>query len=254
MNCLRNLLWAPLCAAALVVPAASLARATGDGCMPFAGERMRFNVGWEFINAGTAHMRVMSDGAHYRIDTEARSNKLLDVFHKVRDRIVSEGECRGDRLQSTRFDVTQNEGRYHARKTVRFLWRKHQVVRTKKGKTETFDVPAGHLNALDAFFAVRKMRLTPGSVVRVPMFDSRKQYEVVVRVLGRKTMRAPWGERVQTIEIEPKLKTKGIFSSKGKVRIWLTDDARHIPLKMAARIKFGHIVARLTEYRSESPR
>ncbi len=241
-----------LAAIALValVPAPTPATAGSDAvaCMPFAGESMVFNVGWEFINAGTAHMQVSARNGHYRIDTTARSNKLLDVFHKVRDTIISEGICRDGKLQSTLFDVTQNEGRYHARKTVRFLWRKHQVVRTKKGRTETFDVPPGHLNALDAFFAVRRMTLAPGDVARVPMFDSRKRYMVEVRVLGRKKLRAPWGERVNCIVIEPKLKTKGIFSSKGKVKIWLTDDARHIPLKMVARIKFGHIAARLTAY------
>ncbi|RME40372.1 MAG: DUF3108 domain-containing protein, partial [Deltaproteobacteria bacterium] len=143
------------------------------------------------------------------------------------------------------------EGHYHAHKVVHFLWRDNKVVRTKKGKTETFRVPAGHLNALDAFLAVRKMALKPGDVVRVPLFDSRKQYLVVVRVLKRKTLRAPWGERVPCVVIEPKLKTKGIFSSKGKVKIWLTDDARHIPLKMVAQIKFGHIVATLADYRNK---
>ena len=235
--------------AAQATPGSDSTKATRlPACMPYVGESMRFNVGWEFINAGVAEMRVERARGGYRVDTRARSNKLLDVFHKVRDRLISEGICRGDRLQSTLFDVTQNEGHYHARKTVRFLWKKNKVVRTKRGKTETFDVPAGHLNALDAFFAVRRMQLKPGDVARVPLFDSRKRYMVEVRVLGRKTLRAPWGERVRCIVIEPKLKTKGIFASKGKVKIWLTDDARHIPLKMVAQIKFGHIVARLARY------
>jgi len=32
--------------------------------------------------------------------------------------------------------------------------------------------------------------------------------------------------------------------------LWMTDDARHIPIKLKAKIKFGHIYAHLTSYRT----
>lgn len=222
-------------------------------CLPFVGERMDFNVGWEFINAGMATMQVKSDAADaYRIDTFARTNKFFDIFKKVRDTITSEGVCRRKKMQSTLFDITQNEHTYHSKKSARFLWRENRVTYTQNDKTDAYDVPAGHLNAIDAFFTVRVIPLKVGDVVRVPVFDSRKKYKVEVHVLKKVRMRAPWGDLVDCIVIEPKLKTEAIFSSKGKITIWLTDDARHIPLKMTAQIRFGHIVARLVGY-SKAP-
>lgn len=221
----------------------------GVSCLPFVGERMDFNVNWEFINAGTATMQVKSAGLDaYRIDTFAKTNKFLDMFKKVRDRITSEGVCRERRMQSTLFEVEQNEGTYHAKKNARFLWRENRVTYMQNGKATDYKIPAGHLNAIDAFLAVRAMPLKVGSVVRVPIFDSRKKYMVEVHVLKRVQMRAPWNEVVNCIVIEPKLKTETIFSKKGKVMIWLTDDAHHIPLKMTAQIRFGQIVAWLTHY------
>ncbi len=222
--------------------------ATGD-CMPFAGERMSFSIDWEFINAGIADMRVDHTADGYRIITRSKSNRVLDMFHKVRDIITSEGICRNGSIQSTRFALVQNEGRYHSRKQVRFLWSKGIVTHTQNGQTDFYDVSAGHLNAVDAFFAVRTMKLSPGAIVHVPLFDSRKQYLLEVAVLKTtERLMAPWGKRVECLVIEPRLETRGIFSSKGKVKVWLTNDARHIPLKMVARIKFGHIVARLRKY------
>ncbi len=217
-------------------------------CMPFAGERMLFSVGWEFINAGTADMRVKSSEGGYRVTSYASSNKFLDMFKKVRDTITSEGDCVDGKLQSTLFSVEQNEGKYHSTKDVHFLWREGKATHTQNNKTDSYDVAAGHLNAIDAFFRVRKMELKPGMKIRIPIFDSRKKYEVVVDVIKREKLLAPWGKRIDCLLIIPRLKTEGIFSSKGTVKLWLSDDTRHIPLKMTAKIKFGRIVARLNEY------
>jgi len=233
---------------ALCFPMTAGAKDAVNPCMPFGGEYMLFDTGWEFIHAGTADMQVETTGNSYRIISHGKSNRLLDLFHKVRDQTISEGMCRDNKLQSTLFDVIQNEGHYHSKKQVHFLWEKGIVTHTQNDKMDSYHVSAGHLNAFDAFFAVRKMKLSPGIMVRVPLFDSRKQYMLEVSVLKTERLMAPWGKSVECLVIEPKLKTKGIFSSKGKVKLWLTNDARHIPLKMTAKVKIGHIVARLQRY------
>ncbi|PIS19457.1 MAG: DUF3108 domain-containing protein [Zetaproteobacteria bacterium CG12_big_fil_rev_8_21_14_0_65_55_1124] len=222
--------------------------AAATHCMPFGSERMLFSVGWEFINAGTADMRIESSDKGYRVTSYANSNSFLDAFKMVRDIIISEGDCVDGKLQSTLFSVEQNEGTYHSQKQVHFLWKENRVTHTQNGQTDSYQVPAGHLNAIDAFFRVRKMDLKPGMKIRIPIFDSRKQYEVEVDVIKREKLFAPWGKPVDCLVIIPRLKTEGIFSSKGTVKLWLSDDARHIPLKMTAKIKFGRIVATLNNY------
>jgi len=244
LNMWRLVLLALLC----LTGSGTISAAPASHCMPFAGERMLFNVGWEFINAGTADMRVESTESGYRVVSYASSNSFLDMFKKVRDTITSEGDCVDGKLQSTRFDIEQNEGTYHSTKDVRFLWRDGKVTHTQNNKTDSYDVAAGHLNAIDAFFHLRKMDLKPGMKIRIPIFDSRKKYEVEVDVIKREKLLAPWGKPVDCLVIIPRLKTEGIFSSKGTVKLWLSDDAQHIPLKMTAKIKFGRIVATLNKY------
>ena len=96
--------------------------ALAAGCMPYNGERMLFDIGWEFINAGTADMEIEASDRGYRVVSHGTSNAFLDIFHKVRDTIISEGDCVDGKLQSTLFDVVQNEGHYHSTKQVNFLW------------------------------------------------------------------------------------------------------------------------------------
>ena len=236
-----------------LTPSNVLAGTALPDCNPYIGEQLVFTVGWEFINAGTATMNIRAkpDGG-YQLHTFAKSNRFFDLFKKVRDTIISEGVCRNGKMQSTVFDIEQHEHKYHANKKVRFLWRKNQVAYTQHNHTEIFDVPAGHLNVLDAFLSVRSMKLVKGKVIKIPVFDSRKIYEIRVYVLGREKLHAPWGGFVDCLVVEPKLLTGGIFSSKGKIKLWLTDDARHIPLKMTAKIKFGRIIARLKQYHANT--
>ena len=53
--------------------------------------------------------------------------------------------------------------------------------------------------------------------------------------------------------VKPKLKTAGIFTNKGEMTLWMTDDERHIPIKLMAKIKFGRIFAHLSGYSKTEP-
>ena len=220
---------------------------------PYHGETMKFAVGWEFVSAGTATMAFSDKGKDgYRIDTDARTNKFFDMFKKVRDTITSEGIYINGKPQSTLFDMDQNERSYHAKKRTNFLWKENKVNFTQNGKTDSYEVAAGHLNVMDAFFLTRTLPVEKGKVLKIPVFDSRKKYEIEVHLLKKEMHRTPWGEAVECLVIEPKLKSEGIFSSVGTMKIWLTNDARRIPLKMTAKIKIGRIIARLTGYQPPS--
>jgi len=242
-----TLLLAPLFAHAATTEAPTKPRPP----LPFNGESLRFSIGWEFVTAGTATMRFSSKGEEgYRIDTDARTNKFFDMFKKVRDTIVSEGIYRNGKPQSTVFNVEQHERSYHANKKTEFLWKMNKANYTHNKKTDSYDVPAGHLNVMDAFFLTRTLPVKKNKVLKVPVFDARKLYEIEVRLLKKETIQAPWGEMVECLVIEPRLKSEGIFSSVGTMQIWLTNDARRIPLKMTAKIKIGRIIARLTDYKA----
>lgn len=233
------------------LPASSADNAPAKKPFPFHGEQMKFEVGWEFVNAGTATMHFSNKGeSGYRIDTDARTNTFFDMFKKVRDAITSEGVFVDNKPQSTLFELDQNERGHYAHKKTEFLWQQNKVNYSLNDKTDSYDVPAGHLNVMDAFFLTRTLPVREGEVIKIPVFDSRKLYEIEVTLVKREKVSAPWGDNVDCLVIEPKLKSEGIFTSVGTMLIWVTDDALRIPLKMTAKIKIGRIIARLTDYKA----
>jgi len=222
------------------------------GCIdPFVGERLDYEMGWEFVMAGTATLQVSQDldGKHHQRIT-ARTNKLFDVFKKVRDQIEGDGNCDGDgQWRSSRFYVNQHERSYRAEKLTAFSPDGTVVHYTQNKKTDDYPVTPDHLHVLDAFYKTRSMAMEPGDHFTIPVFDSRKSYDLIVDVLPETVkLMAPWGKSVECVVIVPKLKTAGIFSSKGTIKVWMTRDERHIPIKMSAKIKIGRIMGYLTTY------
>jgi hypothetical protein len=74
-----------------------------------------------------------------------------------------------------------------------------------------------------------------------------------VRVIGRERITVPAGT-FDTIVLQPMIRTKGIFSEKGEARIWLTDDASRVMVKMTAKVAFGTLTMALTSARPGADR
>jgi len=71
-------------------------------------------------------------------------------------------------------------------------------------------------------------------------------------VHGRERVKVPAGE-FDCLVVEPVLEGEGLFQHEGKLTIWMTDDARKMPVLMKTKVKVGSIDASLREYRSGAP-
>lgn len=72
---------------------------------------------------------------------------------------------------------------------------------------------------------------TPGTTFELPVSDSGRIYRIPVRVGERKTMKTLLG-KVPVVRLDPEIfGADRLLSGDGKLTIWLTDDARRIPVK-----------------------
>jgi hypothetical protein len=70
---------------------------------------------------------------------------------------------------------------------------------------------------------------------------------VTIEVLKRERMELPDGSKVQCLVLHPVIDTKGMFSKRSDTRIWLTDDARRLPVQIRTKFPFGTITLRLRD-------
>ncbi|HEY6194790.1 MAG TPA: DUF3108 domain-containing protein [Candidatus Eisenbacteria bacterium] len=218
---------------------------------PFrAGESLRFSVQYGFIHAGTAWLEVpeVAEDANgrraWRLVARAESNGFFDRVYKVRNRIESLWDQ--DAHFSWRYFEDRHEGHFTANDT---MWYEPDSSRMRYKNGQTFAVPGPVQDALSSFYLTRFEALPIGGRVTFDYHASRKTALMEVLVLGRERVRTPAGT-FNCVVVEPLLKAGGIFKNKGRLVIWLTDDARRMPVLMKSKVAIGSVKVVLQEVKT----
>ncbi len=226
-----------------------------SGALPFnPGEKLTYEISWSnIVRAGTAVMEVreeqLPDGKTvYHLVSTAVSAGLVSKFYKVSDRIESFIDIDG--LCSLSFHLDQRHGKRKKKRDMTFDHEKGTVLVLSDGKQETYAVPDDVQDALSSLYYVRaRQDFIVGKPITVNVHEDGKTWAVEVHTLGREKIKTALGE-FNTIKIKTYPRYEGVFQNKGEIFIWLTDDARKVPVLMKSIISIGSIVSTLVELRS----
>lgn len=224
-----------------------------EASMPFkddaivVGEKLTFSVRYGLLRAGEAVLEVVGmeeidNQSCYHVVSLAKSNSVFDKIYKVRDRVESWMDA--DFLFSRRFRKSLREGSYRRDQTIE-MDQEHRLARYNDGRVFEF-VEAAH-DVLSAFYFIRTQELGPDQELMLESHADRKNYPLRVLVHGRERVDTPAGT-FDCIVVEPMLRTPGLFKHEGKLKIWLTDDSRRMPVLMRSKIPIGSITVILTEF------
>lgn len=212
-------------------------------------EKFVYDLTWTGISAGTATLELVNDGERMKIVSTARSADWVSVFYTVEDRvesILTKNNPLRSWAQPVNYRIKIREGKHRKDKEVIFDSDKKRAIYIDhlNNERKAFDLPSPAFDALSSFYHVRTLKLTVGEKVYVTVFDSKKVWNVEVQVLKKEKVTLPAGT-FNTVVIKPLMKSEGIFSRKGDIFIWLTDDPKHIPVKMQTKAAVGSIIATL---------
>lgn len=212
-----------------------------------APEHLFFDIiwgGWSFnwVKAGTASLDLLptSNPKVWEIRSVATGNRFFQSLYPVNDTVRSFVNARG--VYPLRFHKILNEGTYHARETAVFDQRAGNVAT----RDTTFPVPPFTHDILSAFYFARTQPLAPGKSFELSAISGKKHYKLRVICHREETVTVPAGT-FRTWVIEPVLQDDGLFKAKGRLWIWVTRDARRMPVKMQSKIPVGSIKAELVK-------
>ncbi len=211
------------------------------------GERLNFDIGYGFINAGSATMEVAavidySGRPAYQIVTTAQSNKFFSSFYPVSDRVETIVDAIG--LFAWHYEKVLREGKYHAERRYAIDQINHRVI----DKEDTIIVAPYVQDALSALYYVRTQPLEVGQTVFIDNFTDGKNYPLEVKIHRKEKIKTKAGE-FDCIVVEPLLQSAGIFKHEGKLTVWLTDDRLRMPVMMKSKVVVGSITAELTDFK-----
>jgi len=210
------------------------------------GEKLRFDIGYGFINAGYAIMEVADLVEYngrpcYQVVSSAFSNKFFSSFFRVEDRVESIIDAVG--IFSWHFEKHLQEGSYRSDRICEFDQVNHSVIY----QDSTYEVAPYVQDALSIMYFARTQELKVGETIYMNNFTDGKNYPLAVKVHRRETIKVKAG-KFRCLVVEPFLKTSGIFKHEGKLTVWLTDDRLKLPVLMKSKVLVGSISAELTEY------
>ena len=222
---------------------------------PWQGEQLKYGLYYSFVKVGTAYIKnrglVDVNGRQaYVIQTSAFSASVIDSVFKVRDINLSWLDAQN--FYSLGYSQSLREGRYRRDEWVLFDYDTNTYrgeLAKKSGTREisgTLTTPV--LDMLTALYFVRGQDLKNGQDVVFDIINREEQYPLVVKVIGRETVKTAAG-KFKCVIVEPQFRGEGIFVSKGKsLQVWLTDDPRRLPIKMKVEVFIGSVSAELLEY------
>ena len=120
----------------------------------------------------------------------------------------------------------------------RVVWTERDMKNPSRTHTIITSSVEGQVQDLiSAFYFVRTRQLEPGQSFDIPVYEWGELYRVPVSVVERKVIKTVFG-KVSAVRLDAIVFGPGrLLGSKGEMSVWLTDDARHVPVK--ARISYG---------------
>lgn len=224
--------------------------------LPFSGasafaaaERLEYNLFWGGIKAGRATLEMARTAEGVKIVSTANSADWLSLFYTVDDRVesvlsaTSNSELLGTPL---RYRVKLREGRHRRDKEVVFDNTRYRAVCQDFIEKERSEVEfrGRFFDPLSCLYYVRRVPPEIGKTMHVEVFDNKRLWNVEVKFLRRERVQTPAGD-FDTVLIKPMLKSEGLFIRKGDIYIWLSSDARRLPVKMQTKMKLGSVTALL---------
>jgi hypothetical protein len=241
-----------------LAPSSSIAQTSRaprkEAAVPFrVGETLTYDVTYSsYLVAGTAvttvqDKRAIPGATSYYIVVEGRPVPMLASLYRLYYKMdtlldsvtllphrgsmhAEEGARRRSAL--TRFDRAAGKGVF-------------EVQTEPRGSLE-FDIPPQVQDGLSGLYVLRSMTLKPGDTISLPVADEGMVYSVRANVTGSERLRVPLGEFDASV-LRMTITDPAGQPAAANTAVWISNDARRLPLKMQAELAVGSFVLLLRQ-------
>lgn len=219
------------------------------------GERLSFTGRWIGLPVGKGWIEVKErlelDGRQvYHVQAEGVSTDLLAKFYPIHDVVHSYLDA--ETLQPVRFEKHQREGHYRAEEVVTFDYERlvagyQSLLRPDRPDIEdsrkAVPIPADVHDLISAFYWLRRQPLELGRPLWVNIYSDEKVYPT--EMLPVKGVRLELRKRgtFEAVLVEPKPKFKGLMVKRGRIWVYMSADAKRLPLYVKVATPWGPMSA-----------
>jgi hypothetical protein len=229
--------WLPVCLIGLVVPASY---PQSRAAFP-SSEALTYSIEWRLIYAGSARLILRPATSGWSSQIHVESGGMVSKLYKLDDNYSAQ-------LQSafctSNTDLEAFEGKKHFSTKVNYdhgsnkaSYLERDLIKNTLIRSSEVDIPpcAGDITA--NLYKLRTLKLEPGQSAQLPMSDGKKSALVRVDAQDREDVQTKAGN-FKTIRYESYPFNGVIYKRNARLFIWLTDDARRLPVQIRVRLGF----------------
>jgi hypothetical protein len=210
-------------------------------------QTLTYSVDWRVFPAGTAVIHFEADGGSERINASADTSGAINMLFHVSDRFQSTFDrAKGCTVE---FNKQTVEGRRQINSTLKVDYAASKVIFDQKnlvtGQTKHVEsaIHGCLTDLLTGVFYAASQPIELGHSFILPVADAQQTVPVTMKVESREEVKTPLGT-FKTLRVQPTADA-GVVKNRGDIWIWYTDDERHLPVQMRARLFWGTITFRL---------
>ena len=214
-------------------------------CLPAAAqtalsaEKLSYNVEWRMVNAGTAVVTTNTTPTGTFLQMHLHSAGLVSRLFKVNDNYtvtLNEQLC----AQSSKLQAEEGDKRRETTvvwKGSRSRYEEKDLLKGTVALEKELEVSACVHDILGALTLLRKQTVELGQDLILPVSDGKKFVQARIQAQEKEKIRTPAGQ-FNAIRYEAFLFNDVIYKREARLFVWISDDARRLPVQIQVRMKF----------------
>jgi Protein of unknown function (DUF3108) len=225
------------------------------------GETMAFEVQLAGVLVGEAQLAVGEIGSidgrrAIVVKSRAATAGAAALVKKIVDEATTVIDADTGAAISVETNVEMGDKKTTASATFQPAFAEVKWQRSEDKQPNTFRVATNGNKLHDAHSAMAQLRgwkAAPGTVRTVHVIGGRRVWRVDVKYVGEETIGTATGNRRAVVFEGVSFRARRDLQAETnkparKFRVWLSDDADRVPLKVVASTELGEVVMELTEY------
>jgi len=206
-----------------------------------SSEALTYSIEWRLIYAGSAHLILRPAANGWSSQIHVESGGLVSKLYKLEDNYSARLQgafCTSDT------DLEGYEGKKHFSTKVNYdhasnkaSYLERDLIRNAVIRSSEVEIPACAADISGSLYKLRTLKLEPGQSAQLPMSDGKKSAMVRVEAQDREEITTKAGT-FKTIRYESFVFNNVLYKRNARLFVWLTDDARHLPVQIRVRMSF----------------
>ncbi len=220
------------------------------------GETLNYSLKYGFIKGGNISFKVKDtlwNGIQtHELELFAKTSGMVDAIFKVRDKYSSYIDPLSDQPLKSIRNIREGRYKYYNEVTYDYENLIEDSISVQSKKSGEVRVPPNIHDIVSAFYFARRYKfndhMRKGEILEFTTYFDDEIFPLKIKYMGNETIKTEFG-KTECYLFHPVTEVGRMFETEEDMKIWVTRDKNHIPIKARVNLKVGSFTCELIDYK-----